>query len=282
MTFEDQYAEKNSIVRELFIATADDNYITARWCFHQDLNVDFFWLAVHCLEKYLKASLLLNAKPATGYGHEIVKLYDSVKLLAPELLPEQLIKPENMPDVYWRPETVEQYVKRLYHDGQAHNRYQLFGYVRHAEDLWKLDQLVFNVRRLCQPLEVHFLGEPSDGVPDQSIRERMSKDHNTSWILHSKIEETISGKRGEVLQRAFLQWHFPFSRDGDRQEPTSYTSASQEPVLVRRIYGPLRAGPENYQKADELWTWVKENIELPKGFVKDIEKERVRIKRNPS
>ena len=49
------YAAKHSIIKELFIATADDNYINARWCFHENLNVDFFWLAVHCLEKYLKA-----------------------------------------------------------------------------------------------------------------------------------------------------------------------------------------------------------------------------------
>jgi hypothetical protein len=41
------YAAKHSIIKELFIATADDNYINARWCFHENLNVDFFWLAVH-------------------------------------------------------------------------------------------------------------------------------------------------------------------------------------------------------------------------------------------
>src|SRR6266480_1350660 len=50
------------------------NYVTARWCFHEGLNVDFFWLGVHCLEKYLKAALLLNGRRTIGYGHNIVKL----------------------------------------------------------------------------------------------------------------------------------------------------------------------------------------------------------------
>ncbi len=71
---DDSFADKHSIINELFIATADDNYVLARSCFHQHLNVDFFWLAVHALEKYLKAVLLLNGKTAKSYGHDIVKL----------------------------------------------------------------------------------------------------------------------------------------------------------------------------------------------------------------
>src|SRR5258708_33342421 len=97
--FDDQYAEKHSIVKELFINTADDNYIAARWCFHENLNVDFFWLAVHSLEKYMKAVLLLNGQSSKSYSHDITKLYSNIQPLAPELLPKQLFKPDSvMPD----------------------------------------------------------------------------------------------------------------------------------------------------------------------------------------
>src|SRR6266404_2490704 len=97
--YDEQYAEKHSIVKELFIATADDNYIAARWCFHQNLNVDFFWQAVHCVEKYLKAALLLNGENAKKHGHDIFKIFPSVRALAPELLPTDFSKPDkNMPD----------------------------------------------------------------------------------------------------------------------------------------------------------------------------------------
>ncbi len=51
-------ASKNNLVHELFVRTADENYIAARWCAINRLNTDFLWLAVHALEKYLKAVLL--------------------------------------------------------------------------------------------------------------------------------------------------------------------------------------------------------------------------------
>lgn len=42
-----RYAYKHSIVNELFIKTADDNYVTARWCFANGLDVEFFgWVSM--------------------------------------------------------------------------------------------------------------------------------------------------------------------------------------------------------------------------------------------
>ena len=130
------HAEKHSIINEMFIATADDNYVLGRWSFHQHLNVDFFWLAVHSIEKYLKAALLMNGKSAKKYDHDITKLYAAVTPLAPELFLATLTKPEErMPAKYWHNELTEDFIARLYRDGKAHNRYQIFGYSRHSEDL---------------------------------------------------------------------------------------------------------------------------------------------------
>ncbi|MGX1324752.1 antirestriction protein ArdC [Bradyrhizobium sp. USDA 377] len=42
------------------------------------MNVDYFWLAVDCLEKYFKAVLLLNVRSSLDFGHEIEKLYEAV------------------------------------------------------------------------------------------------------------------------------------------------------------------------------------------------------------
>lgn len=278
ITFDELHAEKNDIVKSLFIETADDNYITARWCFHQHLNVDFFWLAVHCLEKYFKAALLLNGKSAKGYSHDIEKLFNSVKSLAPELIPTSLEKPEDMPDCFWHPENTEQYFSRLNREGSADNRYQLYGYIRQPEDLFKLDQAVFFVRRLCQPLEVHFLGEETEGIPSQSRRDRMDKDFDVSWKLQSKLEETASGKRGKDLLHTLMNCNFPFAGDKYRHAETTFTSASQNPVLVRRIYEPLEYEARDIKSADKLWGWLNANIQIPKGFLGDMEQERAAIK----
>ena len=91
------HAEQSRIVRELFVDIADDNYVAARWCFVEGLNVDYLWLGVHALEKYMKAALLLNGRSGKGYldgdgklrhfGHDIVALYECVKAFASDLLP---------------------------------------------------------------------------------------------------------------------------------------------------------------------------------------------------
>lgn len=228
------YPYRHSIVNELFIKTADDNYVTARWCYANGFDVDFFWLAVHALEKYLKAVLLLNgcsAKAAivagkkSNYGHDIVRLYADVKPLAPELLPVALICPSEIDNSSWHDATPEQFVQRLYNMGHADNRYQLTGYVLREGDLYKLDQLVFAVRRLCRPLEAHFFGKKQAGLLDKSFRQRMTKDHPVSANLYSRLEEIMGGKRGQEAKHTALNYNFPFA-------PKDYEHSTMRGLLL--------------------------------------------------
>lgn len=189
----DLFSDQKSIIDELFIRTADDNYVLARWCFHQQLNVDFYWLAVHALEKYLKAVLLLNGRSAKPHGHDNVALFADVAPLAPELLPAAFQRPDDdMPEPYWHVETVRDFIERLYRDGRADNRYQLFGYSRRPEDLWKLDQAIFAIRRMCCPLEAYVLGKPYDGAANLSNREVLAH-YPGRWRLNSLLESTMGG-----------------------------------------------------------------------------------------
>jgi hypothetical protein len=64
-------ALQTDVVHDLFVRTADENYITARSCAVNRLYTDFFWLAVHALEKYLKAVLLLNGSSSKGCVHNM-------------------------------------------------------------------------------------------------------------------------------------------------------------------------------------------------------------------
>lgn len=275
----DQFAEKHSIVKELFINTADDNYVAARWCYQNGLNVDFFWLAVHSLEKYLKAALLLNGHSSKNFGHEIEKLYAAVRPLAPELLLVNLDKPPGYEVDFWFSETPEAFVKRLYRDGQADNRYQLFGYVLHMEDLLKFDQLIFAVRPLCQPLEARFVSEKATNSPNESRRQRMAKGkENSIWHnLRANLERTSNGLRGEEAQKALLDWNYPFASPEYKHPPFRYATSSQNPVLVRRLFDPLR-GASSFEDADKLWAWVKGNIQLSNPLKKEIEHERAKLK----
>jgi hypothetical protein len=281
---DDLYPYKHSIIDELYIQTADHNYVVARWCFFNGLDVDFFWLAAHWLEKYLKAALLLNELPAKKYVHDIEKLFADVRPLAPELLPTMLKVPENLPPALFSlgDEEVEKFIKRLYFYGQPDNRYLFIGYIRRGSDLVKLDQLIFSVRRLCQPLEAHFLGERfknKTGVPKQSIRERMVIDNATSRNLHSNLEKVIAGERGKPLRRVLLNWNFSFAPRGYKHGRMPYGHRVVNPVLVRQFLDPLDAGkPHRDKHADDLWVWANQNLHLPKEFVRTFEKARAQRK----
>src|SRR5258708_22456312 len=101
-------------------------------------------------------------------------------------------------------------IERSYMYGKREKRNFFVGYVKRPADLLKLDQLVFAIRRLCQPLECHFLrmrGKKPAGIPDETRRQRMLKDDPVSRDLSSNLEKTMKGERGKVLRRVALKWN---------------------------------------------------------------------------
>lgn len=270
------HARQREIVRELFVNTADDNYITARWCFVERLNVDFFWLAVHALEKYMKAALLLNGlsgkefQDKTGrnqaFGHDIETLYEHVESFAADLLPKNLLKPDELETDRWRDETPKLFMNRFHHNGNADNRYQIFGFVRHDDDLFKLDSMVFALRRLCVPLDAYYWAQHRPGKSNPTNRDMLS--HRAKcWALvpHCRLKNTSDGKRGERLREVFLNVNLPFAPD-DFDHPGLRTGmAAANPVLLRSVLKPLDRAPDRAAAATaiELCDWVLENIKLP-------------------
>jgi hypothetical protein len=223
---DDLYAEKHSIIDELFIKTADDA---------------------------------------------------NVREFGDDLLPACPAKPPRMPPALWRKETFEEFIGRLYQDGQADNRYQLYGYTKMPEDLWKLDQLVFNIRRMCCPLDVNVMGEDLPGGPRLSHRQNL-KAAPKHWALYSRLEDALNGKLGEEVKRAAETWNFPFTPENCARPQMSYSSATKDSVFVRRLFDPLKVGPAEFAKSDKLWSWVRSYIKLPRDFIQEIEEERERLK----
>ena len=271
------HADQSRIVRELFVDTADDNYVAARWCFVEGLNVDYLWLGVHALEKYMKAALLLNGRSGKGYldgdgklrhfGHDIVALYECVKAFASDLLPNNLAQPGGLELGHWRDEEPEDFVRRLYRDGNADNRYQLFGFVQHREDLFKLDTMVFALRRLCVPLDAYYLSRHHPGTRNPTHRDILT-DQADWWTVSStcKLEKTADGKRGGRLRDMLLSFNFPFAPKDYAHGRLRIGTASHNPVLARSILNPLERSLDNVSvaRAAELCDWVLENIKLPK------------------
>lgn len=270
--------QKKQIVQDLFINTADDNYITARWCFIEELNVDYFWLAVHALEKYMKAVLLLNGKSSKGFSHDIVKLYKSVKLFALDLLPDSLEQPDALGSDYrWLDESPEKFLQRLYNNGNPDNRYQIFGFVRLFDDLFKLDLMIFALRRLCVPLNGYYIR--TDGT-DLTYRDMLMKQPEKRISSSGKLEKTVSGKRGERLRELLLSYNFPFAPDDFPHGKLRRNLAFQNPVLSRLIIDPLDRALDKATAniAVKLTNWAVDNIQVPQDVKKQLQNAKANCK----
>ncbi len=269
MTSAELDAAKGRVVRKVFVDTADDNYVGARWCFYHGLSVDFHWLAVHALEKYLKAVLLLNDKSAKGYGHNIERLYCEVHPLAFDLLPKVLEQSSSLDTKGWHDEEPERFLRRLYAKGEANNRYDLFGFVQMRHDLFKLDQMVFAVRRLCRPLDAMFF----PGRPEQGTNREVLNKQPEWWSLRTtgKLEKTVHGKRGSELRRVLLNCNPLLAPDDFEHEPVRSSTSASNSILGKEIVKPLK-GPagQSQEVALDLREWVLNKIKLPPDVQKEL------------
>ena len=154
---------KNNIVTKLFVDAADQDYVLARMAYHKGLFTSFFWAAGQAIEKYLKASLLLNGHTSKNYGHDLEKSYKEVCGFAEDFLPAKLTQPIQMGHENWHEETPLGFLQRIEQFICPDNRYNIFGYVAHYEDLCHLDQLIFALRRVSYALDANpFLGDTKE------------------------------------------------------------------------------------------------------------------------
>ena len=258
-------AAKNAIVREMFIDTADDNYIVARWCAIEGVNTDFLWLSVHALEKYMKAALLLNEKAKKIRSHDIKILYPMIVELASDLLPSgPLRRPDNLNDIRWHDEDAEAFIMRIHRDGDENSRYRVSGYAIHPDYLHKLDKMVFSIRRLCKPLDAYVLGQKAPDLPDYSNREELA--HSPAdWKLGAgRMESVIEGKCGTSLRNVLLNCNIPFAPDDFVHTPIPGWSSSLNVALTRYVFEPLReeSSGDRRQCAKDIGQWVCDNIIL--------------------
>ena len=276
---------RNDITYNLFVDTADQNYVVARWCFQRNLALDFLWNATHCLEKLMKAALLLNGRsgiqPAPGersYGHDLSSLYPEVAALADDLLPDLLIKPSEI-DLHWRIETAEQFIERVSANGDAHNRYQIYGHVLHREDLYKFDKMVFAIRRLCCPLDSYLFGNVRHGQSTITFRDKLRRHQDfMPHLAGSRWQKLTDNRASEELRHAALNHNLIFAPNYDHGELLSGSSALN-PVLGRRILQADEQGATGEHAAEivELADWVLENISLPRQVCRQLSEARNRL-----
>lgn len=276
---------KNVIVTETFVDTADQNYLIARWAYHRGMFTDFFWNSVHCLEKYLKASLLLNGKSGDvdsnnkSYGHDLVRLLAEVSSYASDLIPNDLEQPKQLIDIPWRKETLTGYIARLNDLGDANNRYNIFGYTQRWEDLSHLDQAVWSIRRLAFNLDAYpFIGRPDpSGNQPKTVREMLLQFPEYCSRAHgSRLQKLLGTKGDDELRDAGLKMNFVFAPDDYDHGLDKFkvgTSASGSVLhhhIISRAESMLPSPAD--KKIADLADWVVANIRLPKPEKKELKR----------
>ncbi len=266
-------ASKHNLVLELFVRTADENYVIARWCAINQLNTDFLWLSVHALEKYLKAVLLLNgdsskrsASDQKAYSHDIVRLYADVKTLAGALMPDNLVKPTDLDIYHWSDRTPEQFMEHLLRNGNADNRYLIYGYVTRSQDLHMLDAMVFTIRRLICALEERWLRSQEPEAPTFTNRELLVRLPEYYGRLFMPLDDLIGAREESPKRAAALNLNMAFAPDDYQHEPLRSGSSSRNPVIIRRILDPLESeDPRWAAEGVEIARWFLTNVQVPKG-----------------
>ena len=260
---------KNEVVTHFFVNTADQDYILARMSYHGQMVNGFFWAAGQAIEKYLKASLLLNRKPSKKYNHDLVKLFKAVNQYASDLFPERLTKPPQLKTGFFNgEETPVEFLKRIKPYTDPNSRYNIFGYCLSPGDLFYLDQFIFAARRVAFRL---------DAGASRTVHKTLvcSPKYQPRKGLLDKIITDSNHK----FYDAVLHFNFPFAPDDYEhkqnkpiQIKTQIISSEGSSVLDRLIFVLLER-PKSSINADlyieraELADWVVKNISLPKDEV---------------
>ena len=235
---------KNAVVNDLFVKTADQTYVVARWCFLNRLYLDFYWNGLHAVEKYLKAALLLNGHSALGFSHNIERLYSAVEAFADEFLPEELLRPDQLRIDHWRNEATVDFVRRLNGLGDPNNRYNLFGFTQLPEDLYKLDRLVFAIRNVAQILDGYaFIGtHQNNGGPNFSGADLLRRAPEQAYhYAGSRLAELAGEKATSDVRQATLTHNIPFAPADHEHGALPSGASGNNAVLYRHVIRPAEA-----------------------------------------
>ncbi len=125
----------NEFALRSFRDVADGDYIAARMAYRVDLLLQAFWASQQALEKYIKGILLFRRIPYTKRTHSLTKLLEKLERIFPLDLSAG----------------ARRFITFI--DEWDVDRYFTFPYLSDGDELFKLDEAVWEVRRYCIPVD---------------------------------------------------------------------------------------------------------------------------------
>ena len=250
-----------SSIWRMFRDAADEDYLVARSAVKLGLIHQFCWSSQQCLEKYIKAILLLNSKPIVA-SHSLISMWDSCCEICGDLLPSILYP---IREFQWERarhvrrvfEKSEDYLARVEDYGNANIRYRVYSIHVPLYDLNKLDQLCFALRRVAFPLDMQ--------IPELDGTARDYLTHHRSIQIHPTMGFDKQAKHGENAGRnEIFRWrNFAYFYDealaANEIQTGGGGSINAEPFMC------LQRGEDGFRTLE----WLAQNA-FPKGVAKSI------------
>lgn len=183
----------NDFAIRSFRDTADKDYITARMAYRGRLIQPFRWMALHCLEKYVKSILLLNRVDAKDLKHSVLPGVERMKH-------------RGKFEIDLSVSTIN-FIKNLEESG-ARDRYYLLSYDIEPFEIKRFDQAVWELRRYCQPLDYDFTdlnGKTMNMLSQEIERIKKSKENlEKGTCISSGVLENIIKKNDHPAREALI------------------------------------------------------------------------------
>jgi hypothetical protein len=197
--------KKRAIVYEVFVDTADSDYIVARWLYLNGMHRHFFWSACQAIEKYIKAILVINNLSVLKLKHNINKSFTELtkthKIQDSFIVPAEVELFNTNPEL-WGSNSIKDFVSHINKNGNAANRYDTFSIISNFSDLYKLDQIVSILRNISSSNEwSHELIKLIDS--SESIKQALY-DNNFSMAPKFKHTKIVHTSKGHVTELEIL------------------------------------------------------------------------------
>ncbi|WP_395828742.1 HEPN domain-containing protein [Elstera sp.] len=258
------------IIDQMFVRTADQDYIIARVAFLNGMDLNSLWNSVHSLEKYFKAILLYNGLSSKGYGHDVGKLFEKIKTLNPVFILEKF--PEMAGDKrIFDKMSVKRYIEIINKIVSANNRYLTYGYTVHAEYLYCLDYIVWYYRRFCRKQFLEF-NEFGKNIKIDIYNSIVNGDSSERLSGFLPIENLLNKKEPKLLYELFSESNFAFFKNLEPITTFDRWGARSSPLIgYFESIDSSREQAHVKSSSSEVLKWVGRNIFLPKSDTEAIE-----------
>jgi hypothetical protein len=198
------------------------------------------------------------------------QLFSAVQRLRPDLTFGPLYDPKI--NDCWFNYPIQTFIKRLDKLDPASNRYLSYGYSVSLDDLLKVDQLVWFVRRYCLPFDMTVKVGTEYKQFDWVCARQRSPDGWRHTGSAYPLEAIIDGKRGGDLREIIVRLNRPFAPDEvDGQSCVVHDASAHSPLAhYIEMLSASATDPEMRAEAAEVVAWALEHIKFIKDDAKQL------------